>query len=305
MRITFLLLAAALPALAAETIEGSWSVNYAGGIGMKTMGGAEFTFHVDGGKLTGMASVGMGWPGVAPISEGRVDGGRLDFMVYGQRWSSSGYPEMHFTGTVSGDKIQISMLRFLHGEHDGDTVTSFEGRRAKAGEVNIPVAIGTFVDGRYHHDLTGTEFTIPKVWDLAETGPSSGGGQKVGFRNAFTVSSYKVQLQGLVWLKPQTAAPERLADVLETAMDSTAAERQKTATGYRMLPATLEHRTVGGQPTVTVQAEYFENSVLMMEYHTWVMSAKTHIHVSARMPAKDFAEAKADVDSFLATFLVP
>ncbi len=283
---------------AAETIDGSWTVQYVSGIAHKTIGGAEFIFHADGNKLTGMANVGFGWPGRAPISEGKIDGNRVDFLVYGQQWSTSGYPEMHFMGAVNGDKIQISMLRFLHAQQDGDAVTVFEGRRAQNGEVKIAPLIGTFMGGRYHHERTGTEFTLPAEWVLGGQAPSSGGGDQVYFRSDAS------RMQAFVWLKPQALPAARIPYALDSEMESKAAQRTKFA-GFRMLPATFEHRTVAGQPTVSVESEYFDNDVPMTEYHTWIMSKKTHVYISVRVPAVKFAGVKSQIESFLTTFLVP
>src|SRR4051794_33934793 len=92
----------------AETtnIDGTWAVKYVAGPAMKTIGGAEFEFKADGDKLTGTANVGVGWPGKAPISNGKIDGDRISFTVYGKQWSSSGYPKMHFVGTIHDDEIK-------------------------------------------------------------------------------------------------------------------------------------------------------------------------------------------------------
>jgi hypothetical protein len=283
---------------AAETIDGSWTVRVVSGVAYKTIGEAEFTFHTAGNTLTGMANVGYGWPGRAQISEGKIDGGRIDFMVYGQQWSTSGYPEMHFVGAVNDDKIQISMVRFLHAQRDGDAVTVFEGRRAQNGEVKIAPLIGMFLRGEYHHDRTGTEFRLPAEWVMSSQGPSSGGGDQVSFR------SDALHVQGLVWLKPQTLPPAKIPTALDSEMQSKSAQRTSFA-GFRMLPATFEHRTVSGQPAVSVESEYFDNAVPMAEYHTWIMSEKTHVYISARVPADKFAAAKSQIESFLTTFRVP
>jgi hypothetical protein len=91
--------------------------------------GAEFEFKADGDKLSGMANVGMGWPGKAPISSGKIDGDRISFMVYGKQWSTSGFPKIHFVGTIYGDKIKLTMILFYDQEQDGTAGIEFEGKR--------------------------------------------------------------------------------------------------------------------------------------------------------------------------------
>jgi hypothetical protein len=97
------------PAGAGDAIRGKWTVKYASGLAMKTIGGAEFEFSVDGSTLTGNANVGFGWPGRAPVSAGRIEGDRILFTVQGKQWSSTGYPKMLFKGTVHGDEIELTM----------------------------------------------------------------------------------------------------------------------------------------------------------------------------------------------------
>lgn len=60
------------------------------GIACKIIGDAEVAFRVDDAKLTGMAKVGNDWPGLAPISDGKIEGTHIDFVVHGQLESTSG-----------------------------------------------------------------------------------------------------------------------------------------------------------------------------------------------------------------------
>ena len=102
-------------------------MKYLGGPAMKAMGGAEFDFKAEGHELTGTANVGMGWPGKAPISNGRVDGDRVSFMVFGRQWSTSGFPKMRFAGTIHGEEIKLTMILFFDQEQRGMAGTEFAG----------------------------------------------------------------------------------------------------------------------------------------------------------------------------------
>jgi hypothetical protein len=97
---------------------------------MKTIAGADFEFKADGNTLTGTANVGHGWPGLATVSDGRIDGDRISFTVQGRLWSSTGYPKMRFTGTVSGDEIRLTM-DFYQDAFSQNPIgqTEFKGRR--------------------------------------------------------------------------------------------------------------------------------------------------------------------------------
>jgi hypothetical protein len=111
-------------------IDGNWTLQFSGGLARKTMGGAEFAFQADGSKLTGTANVGHGWPGKAPISDGKIEGDRISFMVYGELPANGNqYPKMRFTGTIHGDQLKLSMMLFYDKEQDGEGPTEFEGKR--------------------------------------------------------------------------------------------------------------------------------------------------------------------------------
>jgi hypothetical protein len=112
-----------------NNIDGHWKVRYTGGPQMTTMGGAEFDFKAQGNELTGTANIGMGWPGEAPISNGRIEGDHISFMVFGRLWSTSGFPKMRFTGTIHGDEIKLTMILFYEKEEPGMAETEFEGKR--------------------------------------------------------------------------------------------------------------------------------------------------------------------------------
>ena len=127
-----LLLVGPAASASANDAAGGWHVVFVRGVEWKTIGDADFDFQIDGGKLSGTAHVGVGWPGTAPISEGTIDGDRISFLVLGQQPSSAGYPKMRFIGTLHGDELQLTMTLFYS---DNESVaghigkSEFKGRR--------------------------------------------------------------------------------------------------------------------------------------------------------------------------------
>ena len=65
------------------------------------------------GKLYGMAHMGL-WPGNAPLIDGKINGDRVSFTVYGNMpWRSggaSGLPRLRFTGTVHGEVLHLEVI---------------------------------------------------------------------------------------------------------------------------------------------------------------------------------------------------
>jgi hypothetical protein len=111
------------------SVSGHWTVKYVSGVAWKTIGGAEFDFEADGDTLTGTANVGAGYPGKAPISNGKIEGDRISFTVSGRQWSSSGFPKMNFVGTINGDNIRLTMTLFYNSVPHGAGSTELEGNR--------------------------------------------------------------------------------------------------------------------------------------------------------------------------------
>jgi len=127
-----LLLLGIATSASATDIAGTWRVTYVGGFAWKPIGGAEFEFKVKGKRLEGMAHVGRGWPGTAPISDGTIDGDHISFLVFGQAPSSDGYPKMRFSGTFQGDEIRLTMTLFYSGEETANHgETDFKGSRIR------------------------------------------------------------------------------------------------------------------------------------------------------------------------------
>jgi hypothetical protein len=93
----------------------------------KMFGEVLLDLKVEDGTLTGTARMGDGWPGRAPIQDGKVDGNRFSFTWTGTVPSSgghppsSGYPHLTFTGTIDDDQMKLSM--------DGAYKMELKGRR--------------------------------------------------------------------------------------------------------------------------------------------------------------------------------
>ena len=93
----------------------------------KMFGEVLLDLKAEGATLTGTAKMGDGWPGSAPIQDGKVQGSRFSFTWTGTLASSGGvplesrYPRLTFTGTVDGDQMTLSM--------DGDYKMELKGRR--------------------------------------------------------------------------------------------------------------------------------------------------------------------------------
>ena len=95
MRMLVLSLLTVLLAFGAD-VTGKWKATFEGQNGPREV---TFTFQVTDGKLTGSAT---GPQGEAPITEGKVDGDKINFTV------ESGQFKAVMAGTVSGDDLKLT-----------------------------------------------------------------------------------------------------------------------------------------------------------------------------------------------------
>ena len=118
IRAAFLAATFALSASAAD-VTGTWKATFLGDPGKwpKMVSKMTFELNADGNRVTGMAHM-SNWPGDAPLSDGKIDGDRISFVVIGksawksgsQRGEASGFPRLTFTGTITGKELQLHLV---------------------------------------------------------------------------------------------------------------------------------------------------------------------------------------------------
>ena len=130
---TVLLAILAAGAVAQSTPTGKWRTVVVPGQPRdrmpKMFGEVLLDVRAEGNKLTGTATMGdgRGYPGSAPIHDGKIEGNRLSFAWTGTvescggRDRSCGVPHLTFTGTVDGDQMTLSMA--------GDYAMELKGER--------------------------------------------------------------------------------------------------------------------------------------------------------------------------------
>src|SRR5688572_26322393 len=77
--------------------------------GMATFNEVILVLKADGDALTGTAEMDP-WPGLAAITNGKIDGDSFSFTWTATRPSSGGIPHVTFTGTVDGDRMKLTMI---------------------------------------------------------------------------------------------------------------------------------------------------------------------------------------------------
>jgi hypothetical protein len=103
-----------------KDLEGEWKAHWTGRIGdrPKMIGKMRFDFRTEGNGLTGIAHM-SGWPGDCPITEVKIDSGRISFTATGRVPSSTGIPVMRFEGEIHGKELKLTMRHQIFGADNG------------------------------------------------------------------------------------------------------------------------------------------------------------------------------------------
>ena len=75
-------------------------------------------FKVDRNGLTGVVHTGV-WPGDCPITDGKIDHGRISFTATGRIPSSTGIPILRFEGEIHDDGLKLTMRHQIFGTDNG------------------------------------------------------------------------------------------------------------------------------------------------------------------------------------------
>jgi len=114
----------------AKDLEGKWTARFVGRIGdrPKMIGRIDFGFIVEGNTLTGVAHM-DGWPGDCPITDVRIDAGRISFTATGRIPSSTGIPVFRFEGEIHGNQLKLTMRHQIFGADNGRKLPMDVSRR--------------------------------------------------------------------------------------------------------------------------------------------------------------------------------
>jgi len=134
------LLTAATLAAAPADFAGNWKVKYAGPpmTGPKTIGSMILALNVDDDRVTGMVQLGA-WPGVAPVTDGKIDGDKISFTARGYLTSTTGIPTCKIEGVLSKGELVVRLTSIHNGggpvgrgewEYRGGQVDEVEARKA-------------------------------------------------------------------------------------------------------------------------------------------------------------------------------
>jgi hypothetical protein len=102
------------PASAPRGLDGVWRAEYTSPMGErpKMVSDIFFDLNTDGAAVTGTVHAAH-WPGDGPITDGKIEGGRVRFTMVGALPFTAngvvGYPKLCFDGTRNGSEMKLEM----------------------------------------------------------------------------------------------------------------------------------------------------------------------------------------------------
>jgi tetratricopeptide (TPR) repeat protein len=154
--------------------------------------------------------------------------------------------------------------------------------------------IGTFENGRYHHNLTGIVFDAPAGWTLGTQGASSDDGEIVEFNDPTG------KLTVAVWMKPDGTPVKGMEGALAADRDAKHLLRDDSWSIVHSAP-----RTVAGQQALSAMADFMQNGEKQVEFLTWVRSTSCRAQFFGAAPVADAATVERALDQMMASARIP
>lgn len=104
-----------------------------------------------------------------------------------------------------------------------------------------------------------------------------------------------------LWANTEKIEAAQIASKLRDRVEEKMTARAKSMKEYKLRPATVQTRTVGGQQALSCAADYVENNLKMVEYLVWLRSENKEALFFSRVPAEEFEAFRARIDAIVDT----
>lgn len=186
---------------------------------------------------------------------------------------------------------------------DSPLVKTMAARARALGENGVSQLLGTFQNGRYHHNLTGTELTIPSDWSFRGQKAQPDNGDRMDFAESIGRAS------AFLWVRQQSTPAAQIAERLRPRMDfKLAALRQDSNEmhGFRLRPESIQPRLIGGHQALYAVGDYVdENGERMTEYQVYIQAEKAIASFNFRTKTADFAAMQSRFDQIVNSLVIP
>jgi hypothetical protein len=171
------------------------------------------------------------------------------------------------------------------------------------GENGVPQILGTFRNGRYHHNLTGTELTVPPDWQFRSQKGQPDGGDRIDLADSNGRGT------AFFWVRQVDTPTEQIAERLRARLDSKLKNQRQDSgemRGFQLRPGGPQPGLAGGYQTLSAVGDYMDpNGEKMTEYQIFFQSAKTAAFISGRAKFTDFAALQGRFEQMANSVVMP
>ena len=196
-------------------------------------------------------------------------------------------------GNLTAAAQEFQILASNYGDYE-DLIKSMASVNA-AVRVSQTAPIGTFENGRFHHNLTGIEFNAPAGWQLAYQSASSGQCESVGFKDP--VSGVEVS----VWMRPEHIDAQEIDNWLDFSQARKHLDREDGWT----LRSGSTRRTVGGQKALSATADISGQGQQLVELMNWVASTNCFAQFWGQVPVDKVSILQNALDQVMSSAKIP
>lgn len=187
-------------------------------------------------------------------------------------------------------------------------VKAMAARARALAEGGVSQLMGSFQNGRYHHNLTGTEMTVPPDWSLRGQTAQPDGGDAIHLVDSSLAGSSR-RPSVFFWISQEDTPAANIAPRLRERFDYKVSQQRKdsdTIHGFRLRPEGILPRLIGGHQALYAVGDYTdENNEGMTEYQVFIQTEKTRVFFSGRSKIADFAAIQSRFEQMVNSVVIP
>jgi tetratricopeptide (TPR) repeat protein len=184
-------------------------------------------------------------------------------------------------GDLDAAAREFQSLALHYPEHK-ELIAALAGRFRNSSR-GATISLGTYtvnnnVPQSYQHRATGVELRALQGWTMRGDTESSDDGQMV------VLSDEKAKALVSVWMKAENYPVSEIPARLQNHLDVKPSQRSDF-NQWKIRPESIQRGGAGDHQWLRAIADFKWNGQPMVEYLTWVQTAKTHVVFFARFPA--------------------
>ncbi|HLK66660.1 MAG TPA: hypothetical protein VKU19_24665 [Bryobacteraceae bacterium] len=187
----------------------------------------------------------------------------------------------------------------------GKLVAAMTAQAKALGANGVPQLLGSFQNGRYHHNLTGAELTLPSDWSVRNQASQAepDGGDRIDLFDSTG------RARAFFWIKQTATADDQVANRLQQRMEyKLKSQRQDSEAvhGFTFRPEGPQSGLISGHQSLSAVGDYTDQKgERMTEYQVFIQTNKIAAFFSGRSKLADSAAERARFDQIVNSIVIP